>query len=176
MALELRLIRQGDWDGFLNLIRHNRERLMTYFPQTVTTVINEESAKKYVNNKLQNAANKTGFFHVVVDAENQKMIACVHVKDIDWSVPQAEMSYFIDGQMEGKGVVSRFLKEVIRLCFQEVGLEKPVLRINPENPASRSIALKCGFRKEGYLRSDFRSGDGVLRDSEYYGLLKSDFK
>ena len=175
MKFQLRIIDQDDWRELLKLISSNYERLKTYFPQTVAAIVDEESTKTYVNKKVQDAANKVSLFHVITDSESAKIVGCIHVKEIDWNVPKAELSYFIDQSVEGKGIISKYLKEVVRNCFEHTGLEKVFVRINPENAASKKVALKCGFEKEGYFRCDFRSGEGELKNSEYYGLLKSEF-
>ena len=176
MQFKLRIIQQQDWKALLNLVQSNYKRLKTYFPQTVEAIVNEKAAKAYVNKKVRDAANKVSIFHVIIDIETKRVAGCINVKEIDWNVPKAELSYFIDGNMEGKGIVSTYLKEVIKYCFDHVGLEKVFVRINADNIASQRVALKCGFAKEGLLRCDFKSGDGELKDSEYYGLLKSEFR
>ena len=42
------------------------------------------------------------------------------------------------------------------------------------NFGSQQIALKNGFILEGILRQEFKNGEGILEDINYYGLLNSD--
>jgi ribosomal-protein-serine acetyltransferase len=44
------------------------------------------------------------------------------------------------------------------------------------NTASQRIATKHGFQQEGILREEFKSGDEMLEDIVYFGLLKSDYE
>ena len=57
--------------------------------------------------------------------------------------------------------------------FDELGLRRLEVDINPDNVASARVLTKAGFIKEGLLRHRWEF-DGAVNDSEIYGLLKSD--
>lgn len=51
-------------------------------------------------------------------------------------------------------------------------MEKLYIKFNPENRGSKKVAIKNGFEKEGYMKREYRTGQGDLTDVERYGLLK----
>ncbi len=100
------------------------------------------------------------------------IIGSIILKNIDWSVPKAELAYFIDGEYEGKGFTSYAVKWLTEYAFSDLKMEKLYIKLNPENEGSKKVAIKNGFEKEGYFKREFRTGQGVLTDVERYGLLK----
>ena len=86
------------------------------------------------------------------------------------------MFYFIDTDFEGKGIISKAVSEVISFCFNELKMNKIFICTSKINFGSQQIALKNGFVQEGTLRQEFKNGEGILEDINYYGLLKSDYE
>jgi RimJ/RimL family protein N-acetyltransferase len=91
------------------------------------------------------------------------------------SIAKCELAYFIDKEFEGKGIISKAVGKVIGFCFGELMMNKITICTSKINIASQRIALKYGFQEEGILREEFRSGEGVLEDIIYFGLLKKDY-
>jgi ribosomal-protein-serine acetyltransferase len=100
------------------------------------------------------------------------MIGGIIVKNIDWSVPKAELAYFIDEEHEGKGITSSAVGWVKDFAFKDLKMEKLYIKFNPQNLGSKKVAIKNCFEKEGYLKKEFRTGQGDLADVERYGLIK----
>jgi RimJ/RimL family protein N-acetyltransferase len=72
----------------------------------------------------------------------------------------------------GHGYISRAVRVLVRWAFDELGLARLELTTDPENTASQRVAERCGFQKEGYLRSHMLiRHSGQRRDSLVYGLL-----
>lgn len=44
-----------------------------------------------------------------------------------------------------------------------------------DNVASQRLARKCGFRREGDLRSDYRRPSGELADTMLFGLTRPEY-
>jgi RimJ/RimL family protein N-acetyltransferase len=62
-------------------------------------------------------------------------------------------------------------ESVGRLGFHELALARLWLQIEPENVASQRVAERCGFVREGRLRSHFEGRYGGRVDVLIYGLL-----
>ncbi len=95
------------------------------------------------------------------------------IKDIDFTVPKCELAYFIDEAFEGKGIATDATHWLVNFCFEELDMEKIILRINPANEGSKQVALKNGFSREGYMKNEYRNGYGELTDVEHYGLTRN---
>lgn len=170
--MEIRLIESKDAKPFFDLIERNRDRLTAYFPVTTKEVHNIKSAKKFVNFKVEQAYHKELYcFLVFDDAEN--LVGSVIAKNLDWTVSKCELSYFVDGVYEGKGITSKALDYLIGYCFNSLKMKKLYLRIATENFRSKHLALKKYFQLEGVHKRDFKTGQGKIVDVEYHALFKN---
>lgn len=172
-GINIRLITKDDAIAFYELIEKNRERLTMYFPKTLKHIRDLDSTKLFIDLKINESSKKEGYWFLVISEEGNQMIGSLVIKDLDLTVPKCELAYFIDGAFEGKGITSKATQWLIDHCFNELGMEKIILRINPDNEASRRVALKNGFTREGYMKKEYRNGYGELTDVEHYGLARN---
>src|SRR4051794_3505851 len=83
----------------------------------------------------------------------------------------AEGSYFLAGAERGKGYATRALRLLARWAFDENGIERLELRVDPRNEASIRLAGRVGFTREGIERASRRATDGSRFDSVVFSLL-----
>lgn len=167
----LRLPRAADAPAILAMVLDNKERLADYFPVSVKAVKDTASAEHYVAQKLKEAKNREAYSFVVYDTKAKKPAGMVFIKRIDWSIPKAELGYYIDKNYEGRGLASESLALLVNYSFNTLKLRKLVMRIAPANKASRRVAEKNGFEIEGLLKQDFKTFDGTVIDLYYYGRV-----
>jgi len=168
----LRPVEMEDCADVLNIIEANRKRLITYFPTTSRSVKDIETTKRFIKQRVRQASQKEQFCFVITLKNNHGLIGMVMIKNIDWTIPKGELAYFIDKDFEGMGITSNAVKWVVNHCFEELEMEKLYIKFDPDNAASKKVAIKNGFEKEGLLKREFRTGLGLLTDVERYGLLK----
>ena len=58
-------------------------------------------------------------------------------------------------------------------AFSELGMERLELLISVENEGSKRVAVRCGYVREGVLRSRHLKGD-LREDTEIWSRLPSD--
>jgi RimJ/RimL family protein N-acetyltransferase len=85
----------------------------------------------------------------------------------------AEMSYWVFPAFRGRRYASRAVILACGWAFAELGVERMEIYVEPDNAASRSVALLAGFTEEGLLRARGRFGD-ERRDLVLYSRLPSD--
>lgn len=170
--MKVRVIEAKDAKILCDLIEKNRIRLKPFFPTTIRTIYNLESAKRFVKLKIDEAYHQELYYFLVFDDSNT-LAGNVTAKNFDWTVKKCELSYFVDIDFEGKGLISKALEYVIHHCFQTLGIEKTYLRIASENERSKKIANKMGFEWEGTHKRDFKTGNGNIVDVEYFALFKN---
>jgi RimJ/RimL family protein N-acetyltransferase len=121
----------------------------------------------------QGRRNGTRDGYAVVDAETGAFLGIAGVVDIEPDANQGEIGYALAPGARGRGIATRALRLVTRYALDELGLERLELQIATDNDASVRVAEKCGYRREGVLRSLYikpgRRGDFVI-----YSLLPSD--
>jgi RimJ/RimL family protein N-acetyltransferase len=72
---------------------------------------------------------------------------------IDREGAEAELGYIVTSQAKGRGVGTAILRRLTDWAFTELGAERLCLVIDVENHASQRIAERCGYQREGVMRS-----------------------
>jgi RimJ/RimL family protein N-acetyltransferase len=111
--------------------------------------------------------------YAVVDAETGEFLGLAGVVDIHVDANQGEIGYALAPEARGRGIATRALELVTRYALVDLGLDRVELQISTDNDASMRVAEKCGYTREGVLRSLYvkpgRRGDFVI-----YSRLPSD--
>ncbi|RJL33249.1 GNAT family N-acetyltransferase [Bailinhaonella thermotolerans] len=89
------------------------------------------------------------------------------------SARSAQVGYWVDGRLAGRGITPTALALAVDHCFFTVGLHRVEANIRPENHASRRVVEKLGFREEGVRRRQLHI-DGAWRDHICYALTIED--
>ena len=92
---------------------------------------------------------------------------------IDAEEGKAELGYVVAPAARGRGVATEALGLLTDWGFSERGLMRLELLISIENEASKRVAVKCGYVREGVLRS-LHVQKGVREDLEMWSCLPSD--
>jgi ribosomal-protein-alanine N-acetyltransferase len=105
------------------------------------------------------------------DADAPRQVAGqVTVAGITWgSLCGANVGYWIDERLAGRGVIPTAVAMVLDHCFGVLGLHRVELCVRPENAPSRRVAEKLGLRLEG-VRPGYLHIDGGWRDHVVYAI------
>jgi ribosomal-protein-serine acetyltransferase len=106
--------------------------------------------------------------------EGTRIIGVVSVRDMDEEFRAGEISYCIDHDYEGRGLVSEACGLLIDHVFSEYGLERLGLWCDVRNERSQAIALRFGFTREGMARKSFVA-DGKFQDCYLWSLLREEW-
>lgn len=172
----VRRFRENEGEAFYNLVAENTHRIHDYFPQTLEAVSDKENGEGFVRQKIADWLLQTEYAFGVWEHKNAKLVGFVRIFNINWGVPSGELAFFIDKDFEGKGIMTEVLQAVIRFTFEQLNIEKLRLRTATDNYATQRLARKCGFRREGDLRSEFRRPSGELIDVMLFGYTKAEFE
>jgi RimJ/RimL family protein N-acetyltransferase len=92
---------------------------------------------------------------------------------IDREGREVELGYLVAPDARGRGVATRMLALLTRWAFDEAGAVRAALIIDVANPASERVAERCGYVREGVMRSVHLKGD-VRIDAGLWSRLASD--
>ena len=84
-----------------------------------------------------------------------------------------ELGYVIMPSARGRGVATGALRLLTEWAFSELGAERAELLISVDNTASKLVAERSGYVREGVLRSMYVKR-GVREDLEIWSRLPSD--
>nr|WP_321231628.1 GNAT family protein [uncultured Psychroserpens sp.] len=167
--VKFKILENKDAEKLFELLNRNKGRLTRYFPITIKSNNNIKSTIEYL--KDLNEKFKKNEFYVYGIYDQQILIGMIFIKNIDWRIPKCELGYFLDKTYEGKGIMSKVLKNIVNHCFESLKMKKIFLKIGSENIGSKRVAKKNGFVLEGILRREFRIETNEIIDVEYYGKL-----
>jgi N-acetyltransferase len=148
----------------LQSFQRNRSALERSFP-CAARVHTLDHARAYIADKAHLLADRQGFFGGIWErSDGARLIGQVQIKNFDGNLKSAELGYYIDCDLRRQGYATEVLKMAIHELVSRQGFSRLTVRILPEIRESFELANKLGFRKEGLLRSGFRSGTGELAD------------
>ena len=112
-------------------------------------------------------------FWAVADAGSDRCLGMVNYHDGHIRHKRVAIGYIINPADHRQGIATEAVAAMLGYCFGELGLHRVQAFIQPDNRASRALAEKLGFRREGLLRDNLRVGD-TWRDEMLYALLRTD--
>src|SRR5687768_6897774 len=71
-----------------------------------------------------------------------------------------EVGYWLAAEARGHGYVTRAVGLIARWALDDLGYPRLELFTDPVNEASQAVAVRCGFTREGVLRSYFEHTRG----------------
>lgn len=119
-----------------------------------------EDEKRFL--KLNDARKKTNFEHNYSILFDEKLVGACGIR-IDQHRPWAgEIGYFVDKADQGQGIATEAVKQLEKIGFGELKLQRITILMDIRNLASEKVALKCGYEKEGIAKKIHRI------EKEYY--------
>jgi RimJ/RimL family protein N-acetyltransferase len=98
--------------------------------------------------------------------DDDALLGWAGLVELDLERHQGEIGYLVAPAARGRGVALRTVTLLTRWGFDELGLDRLELRIDPENVPSVKVAERAGYRLEGVLRNlhfkaDVRADVGI---------------
>lgn len=171
----VRRFREGDGKAFYDLVQKNHSYLEDHFPILTQKIIDHNTGEKFIRQKIANWLLQLDYTFGVWDNDTTELIGYFHFLRIDWTIPRAEVGYFLDHNHAGKGIMTEVLARMVQYGFHQLHINKLVLRTLQDNYPSQRLARKVGFRREGDLRNEFRKPSGALFDLMVFGLTKEEY-
>ncbi len=143
-----------------------------YDPETGQSYPEFEMDNGYVENVLNEFKRKSELRFCIVLKDENKVIGEVILYDFAMG-RQAEIGYRVNRNYLSKGIASEAVSMVVSFAFERLGLTRIMLKCFAVNKASRRVAEKAGFTKEGFIRKGL-----VVRafiDHYIYGYLAEDY-
>lgn len=170
--IELRLHEKHHAEALFALIDGNRDHLRRWFPweeQTRDVDDTLQFIKGVRQGYADNEAIPTGVWF------KGHIAGTLSLFDINWDVGSGEIGYWLGAGYEGRGIITRSCRALIRYAFETLDLNRIVICCRPDNRRSSAVAKRLAFTHEGTLRQYARHGD-KLHDREVYSLLRCEWE
>ena len=170
-GLELRLLEPRHAEEVYAAIDANRERLRQWLPW-VDHARSPGDTRGFLAMQMARLAHGEAMTAGVwVDA----VFAGVVEGRLDEEKRIMDLGYWLAGDFEGRGIMTRACRELLRYAFEELQYPRVELRCAPENQRSCAVAERLGMRLEGVLRSALPLRERRL-DLNLYSLLATEWK
>lgn len=134
---------------------------------------NEEDASRFIL-QAQNDFEVNKHRHYAIVDEHDEYLGTISLKDIDMNSLNAEYAISLRKGAQGKGIATIATKEILRIAFEDIGLNRVYLNVLSENAAAIRLYEKCGFVYEGEFREHI-SIRGNMHSLKWYGILRDEY-
>jgi RimJ/RimL family protein N-acetyltransferase len=171
-GLRLRELRESDVPRIVEACNDPRTR--QWLP-LLPDPYGEREAREYL--EFQREARATGrrvCWAVVDPADEGRALASINFFDYTPEV-ECEIGYWAHPDARGRGVVTRAMREVVRYCFEDLGVRRVTAAAAVENTASRHVIESSGLRHWGTERLGTEI-QGGRSDLAWYDLLLDEWR
>lgn len=132
----------------------------------------EENTRKFLKDSYQ--LNKGGQQLTTIIQHKGEYCGSVGFVKLDKLNHVGEIGYWLSEIHQGRGIMTKSCQRLIRYGFEELGLNRIVIRTAKGNLSSAEIPLRLGFTEEGTQR---QAGciRGVFHDLRVFSLLREEF-
>ena len=109
----------------------------------------------------------------IVDSEHGEFLGIGVAPRIDREAKTLELGYVVTPAARGRGVATEALRLLTEWSFTKIGALRVELFISTDNDASKAVARRCGYVREGVLRSAHVK-EGLREDTEIWSRLPGD--
>jgi RimJ/RimL family protein N-acetyltransferase len=114
-------------------------------------------------------------FALAAPRDQDVALGCISLYEVRLDTGCAAVGYWLAPEARGRGLAAHAVRLLARWAFAELGLARLELTCGPDNEASQHVAERCGFSREGLLRSHVPF-KGARRDSVIYSLLPGELR
>lgn len=98
------------------------------------------------------------------------------IRSVDPAVPSVEIGgTWLAPRWQRSGVNRAAKRLQLAHCFEVLGCERVELKTDVRNERSRTAMTRLGAKLEGEFRAHMRRGDGTLRDSAWFSILRGEW-
>lgn len=141
-----------------------------------TSSYTETDARDYLAEQEESRLRGEALNFALVEPRDQRvLLGGVSLYEFRPAQGCAAVGYWLAPEARGRGAATQAVRLLTRWAFAELGVARLELTCGPDNEASQHVAERCGFTREGLLRSHVPY-KGARRDSVIYGLLPGELR
>lgn len=150
----------------------NEDRLKHYFPKTLEQNLTPDLSNIFVAKKTKQFELKEEFLFTLRENKSNKLVGLIYIKEVNWETKQGEFAYCIDYNFEGKGLITKAIKQLSDYAFETLGLKTLQIISYKSNVGSIKVAENNNFTWIKTLKNEFTPPGGKPLNMELYELYK----
>lgn len=169
--MKLRKLKYEDIDGMLEWMHDPK---VNYGFRFDAEAMQYEDVKKFIENSWNLFYNGETYHYAIVSDANE-YLGTISLKDIRYGDGTAEYAISLRSCVHGKGIGTWATMEILRIAFEELGLNRVYLNVLSDNQAAIRLYEKCGFYYEGEFREHLNIR-GQIKSLKWFAMLKEDYR
>lgn len=153
------------------LIQKNKLRLSNSFSKMLPQNETKEKSMLFVLDKMKQWKQKTQFAFLIFNNKD-KIIGHFNIREINWHKQEAELSYWLDEAVVGKGMMTAIIKTMCDWIFRTTTIKRVIAKVVVGNTASEKVLEKNGFQYEGMLPKACSNTYNEAQDASQFALEK----
>ncbi|MET0332075.1 MAG: GNAT family protein [Dyella sp.] len=159
-------------DELQALVIRNRAQLARYLPGAAKLVTREQVTLHFLHLEQQRHAGQLLEWALYFEG---RLCGSLRLNYIDLTIGKAGLGYFLDADLQGRGLMTRAVQGVLTYAFTQLGFNRIELCHAIDNLASRRVAERAGFIYEGTLRQAERNDSGLV-DMCVHSMLRREWQ
>ena len=144
---------------------------------SVAGPVGAEGMQEYINEALASRAAGKEYAFVMFDKASNECAGCTRFYDIQPKYQTLQLGYTWYGEkFRGTGLNKHCKFLILRLAFEELGMERVEFRADDRNERSIAAMKSIGCTVEGILRSNIPLREGGRRNSIILSILKREWE
>jgi RimJ/RimL family protein N-acetyltransferase len=168
-VVELELFDAGHLAGFAALLDDPEVLRFTRLPESPPPDYAETWFAAYEAGRR----NGTREAFAIAAVATREFVGIGVAPQIDPEARTLELGYVVAPAWRGRGIATQALGLLTSWSFEKAGALRSELFISIANEGSKLVAARCGYVREGILRSAYFK-DGKREDTELWSRLPSD--
>lgn len=163
----LRELSQSDAENYLNYMARSEINLYLTNPNIPSNIDQALAEVKYWASLFH---NKISFYWAIALKDTNQLIGTVGFNIISVNHLKAEISYDLDYNFWGKGIMLKSVKAVLQFADSALRLTRIQATVLVDNERSIKLLERCGFTQEGLLKK-FEIVHGFHKDYYMYARV-----
>ena len=171
-AIQLRPYRRADLPALRAAIVESRDDVAPWLPDLLGGL---EAASLERWFEMQAGDRLTGAaLHCAIVSEADAVLGGCGLTNLNRRHLFANLYYWVRSNATGQGIASSAARQLARLGFETLGLQRVEIVVDCLNAPSLRAAEKAGAHREGVLRNRLRTGEQSF-DAVMFSLVPGDF-
>ncbi|USB33651.1 GNAT family N-acetyltransferase [Paenibacillus sp. YPG26] len=169
--LILRAPRFGEGACINEAIHESVNELRPWLPFARSLPSLEES-EAYVRKARLNFLERTDLVLHLFDKTTGRFVGSSGLHRLDWEIRSFEIGYWIRTSRTGQGLAGEAVQGVTAFAVNHLDAKRLEIRCDANNQASRRVAERAGFTREGILRNASLDEHGAPADTMIWAKVK----
>lgn len=139
-------------------------------------VRNQIDFENYIKNTMD--YHKKNFYaFLIFDKQTNNIAGVTKLGNINLKSEKLEIGWTWLGKEYHRTGLNHATKfELLKYCFEYLGLRRVQFSVDVENLVSQKAILKLGAKQEGIFRNNYIDSDGKSKDDIYYSIIREDWE